>query len=157
RRLLEATLASGQRLLDPFVGSGTTLVEGVRLGARCSGVDVSPLAVWLARLKATPWPSDRLAALKAAALEVTRRSRERVARRARTSASGAEYDDPELYQPHVFRELVGLREEISALSDSQLQQALLLVLSSIVVKVSRQRADTSRERIERAIGKGLPT
>lgn len=157
RRLLEPTLTPGQTLLDPFVGSGTTLVEGVRLGARTLGVDCSPLAVQLARFKATPWPSGRLAALRAAATGVAAQSRDRVSRRARTRSSGVEYDDPKLYQAHVFRELVGLREEIGGVPDAGLREALLLILSSIVVKVSRQRADTSKEQVDRAIGKGLPT
>jgi hypothetical protein len=53
---------------------------------------------------------------------------------------------------------VGLREEISAERDGGLREVLALLLSSIVVKVSRQRSDTAEgQTVERAIGKGLPT
>jgi hypothetical protein len=58
--------------------------------------------------------------------------------------------------PHVFRELVGLREEIDGEAEP-VRGALLLVLSSITVKVSKQRADTSGKTVERAIGKGNPS
>jgi hypothetical protein len=57
----------------------------------------------------------------------------------------------------VFRELVGLREEIDAEPDEWMRDTLRLVLSSLVVKLSRQRADTAPSTVERAIGKGLPS
>src|SRR5438046_313236 len=85
------------------------------------------------------------------------RSLARVKKRARTRESGERYDDPSRYAPHVFRELVGLREELGVEPDQALRGALLLVLSAIVVKVSRQPSDTAAGSVERAIGKGLPT
>jgi DNA modification methylase len=153
RRLLADGVGPGTTLLDPFVGSGTTLVEGLLLGARTLGVDVNPLAVELSRLKASVWTPTRRTQLVETAGATAERSLERVKRRARTRASGEAYDDPRQYAPHVFRELVGLREEIDA-ADPSLQGVLRLVLSSIVIKVSRQRSDTAAERVERAIGKG---
>lgn len=41
----------GDHVLDPFCGSGTTLVEAAQLGADASGFDVNPLAVFLANAK----------------------------------------------------------------------------------------------------------
>lgn len=43
---------SGFRLLDPFVGGGTSLIEGQRLGANCFGADVDPVAVAVTRFQA---------------------------------------------------------------------------------------------------------
>ena len=42
----------GTRILDPYVGSGTTAVEASLLGAEVVGVDRSPLCVLLTRVKA---------------------------------------------------------------------------------------------------------
>src|SRR5262245_61037304 len=53
RQLLD-DLPAGMTVLDPFVGSGTTLIEAVLRGAHTEGVDLNPLAVELTRLKATP-------------------------------------------------------------------------------------------------------
>jgi DNA modification methylase len=157
RRLLAETIDKGGVLLDPFVGSGTTLVEGALRGARGRGVDVNPLAIELTRLKATAWPFERRMLLVERARETAARSLERVKRRARTRESGDRFDDPKHYAPHVFRELVGLREEIAAEKDTELQRTLLLVLSAIVVKVSRQPSDTAAGTVERTLGKGLPS
>lgn len=41
----------GKHVLDPFCGSGTTLVEASRLGANAYGTDLNPLAVLIANAK----------------------------------------------------------------------------------------------------------
>ena len=53
----------GQRVLDPFCGSGTTLVECVHLGASGYGTDINPLAVFVsnAKLLALATPAAEMA------------------------------------------------------------------------------------------------
>src|SRR5262249_48113475 len=51
RALAALALPPGARVLDPFCGSGTVLVEAVRAGLAASGLDASPLAVLVARAK----------------------------------------------------------------------------------------------------------
>jgi site-specific DNA-methyltransferase (cytosine-N4-specific) len=41
----------GHLLLDPFCGSGTSLIEGLALGGNAIGVDASPMAVYLSEAK----------------------------------------------------------------------------------------------------------
>ncbi len=48
-------LRPGDRVLDPFVGSGTTAVEAQLLGIDCVGVDVSPLCALMSRVKTQAW------------------------------------------------------------------------------------------------------
>ena len=160
RRLLAECARAGTVVLDPFVGSGTSLVEAALRGAAGRGVDANPLAVDLAALKATPVPAAARALLVARAADVAARSLDRVKKRARTKTHGGEYDDSSRYMPHIFRELVGLREEIEGEAEP-IRGALLLVLSSIVVKVSRDKGDTSgrapKDTVERSLGKGMPS
>ena len=56
-RHLLSEVPPGATVLDPFVGSGTILVEAVLRGARAIGCDISELALRLARFKATLLPS----------------------------------------------------------------------------------------------------
>lgn len=155
RRLLAGW--PGARVLDPFAGSGTTLVEAALAGRAGVGVDANPLAVSLGLLKATVWPADARARLVAAADQIAEHAIEagRAARRASSPKPPRQkrWDDPRLYAPHVYRELVTLREAIPE-ADEPLRGALLLVLSSIVVKVSLQRSDTDERLVDRAVGRG---
>ena len=49
--------------LDPFMGSGTTLVEGILRGGTSIGVDIDPLARFIARAKVTLVDHERIADL----------------------------------------------------------------------------------------------
>ncbi len=50
-------------VLDPFMGSGTTLVEGILRGGTNIGIDIDPLARFIARAKVTPADHEQIAEL----------------------------------------------------------------------------------------------
>jgi site-specific DNA-methyltransferase (adenine-specific) len=51
---LIAGLGLGQRILDPFCGSGSIMVGAAQQGRSAVGIDVNPLATFVARVKLTP-------------------------------------------------------------------------------------------------------
>lgn len=51
QRILKQYFEPGQRILDPFCGSGTTLVEALQFGCSCIGTDLNPLALAIAQAK----------------------------------------------------------------------------------------------------------
>lgn len=53
-RLIDEYTAEGDLVGDPFMGSGTTLVEAIIRGRRAVGVDVNPVSYLIARAKTTP-------------------------------------------------------------------------------------------------------
>ena len=66
----EGKRAASQRLagitvFDPFLGSGTTLVEASKLGARIAGQDINPVAVLTARQALAEWDDERIGAATA--------------------------------------------------------------------------------------------
>lgn len=153
-RMLCQDMQPGECLLDPFVGSGTVSVEGVRIGLKTVGCDVSPLSVRLSKLKATPMPEPMQKALLDRAQKVCEASLLRVKKRLSPARN---YDDPAYYAPHVYLELCGLRQEIAAVcaEDAPLGEALLLAFSAIVIKASRQRSESDSQLVERQVGKGM--
>lgn len=59
-------------LIDPFCGSGTSLIEAVRLGMNAIGVDRSPMAVFLATAKTKALAEPDYRALRGAFAEFAR-------------------------------------------------------------------------------------
>ncbi len=53
----------GQTVLDPFMGSGTTLVEAQRLGLRSIGIDIGYISCLIARAKTCSLPSVTIKAV----------------------------------------------------------------------------------------------
>jgi hypothetical protein len=51
RAAIECFTRPGDTILDPFLGGATSLVEGLALGRHAVGVDISRLAVFLAKVK----------------------------------------------------------------------------------------------------------
>lgn len=51
-QLIEALSLPGQTIFDPFCGSGTTLVEALKLGRNAVGTDISPVGILLSKAKA---------------------------------------------------------------------------------------------------------
>ena len=51
RALINTIDPEATALMDPFCGSGTTLIEGMRLGLTATGIDQNPLAAWISEIK----------------------------------------------------------------------------------------------------------
>ena len=62
-RLVARYARGGERLLDPFCGSGAVLAAAQRQGIASTGLDVNPYAVLLARVKTSPVSAPEAAAL----------------------------------------------------------------------------------------------
>ncbi len=75
RWAIEEFTRPGDTILDPMVGSGTTMVEARLLGRHCYGIDIDPLARLISKVKSTPLPLEELQA--AAELLLKRCEKER--------------------------------------------------------------------------------
>ncbi|HEX3464402.1 MAG TPA: hypothetical protein VHS78_10185 [Candidatus Elarobacter sp.] len=138
-----AGLKQGQLVVDPFVGSGTTLVEGMVRGLRAFGSDVSPLARLITRAKCGVWeqPVERTLS-QIAELELAIRSSDSesaLARNERTLHDTWTY----WFTRDAMGRLVSIRECIAAAAlgassgERDAMQAFLLVaLSETAKKVS---------------------
>jgi SAM-dependent methyltransferase len=143
RRLIEGlSPPDGGVVLDPFCGSGTVAVETRLLGRRAVGVDLSPLAVALAGLKACAPGLDWTSDIEQSAREVAEHAEARRKKRAGATHRYGE-EDVALFEPHVLLELDGLREGIDRIRSRALRRALLLVLSASLTKLSKRGGDTT--------------
>lgn len=133
---------SRHRILDPFCGSGTTLVEAAHLGITGSGLDMNPLAVFIANAK--------LSALRSNA-EAVRRKFQSVTRafsRSRHTQSGDDARHEYLakwFTPNVLSDLERLRRAID--DDDEPSRFLLATASDLLRDWSLQ--DPADLRIRR--------
>lgn len=156
RTLVRELASAGDVVIDPFCGSGTVIVESMIAAQRAVGVDLSPLAIRVAEVKCE-LRDERARGRFVTTLEaVGERSTERVKKRAYAHAKLPRHE-LSWWDPHVLKELAGLREEITAVEDERDRRALEVLLSAIVVKFSRQRADTAEREAPKRIRKGLAT
>lgn len=131
----------GSAVLDPFCGSGTTLVEAISAGHPAIGVDLHPLACLISKVKVTPVLGVASAA-------------DRVAARARGSVAPRP-GIPSLdhwFKREVQVALSALIGAIDLEPDPHVRDALRVAFSSIVVKVSNQESDTRYAAIDKDIG-----
>ncbi len=156
RVLLERLAHEGARLLDPFAGSGTTLVEAQRLGLPAVGVDLNPLARRVSEVKCRVTTEQERTRFLGALEGVVEASHARVKER-RPARAPLPAGEARRYEGHVLRELAGLWEEIGLLPMGVERRVLEVLLSAIVVKFSKQRADTAKDEVQKRIGRHVPT
>jgi len=159
RKFIEGLTDVGEVVLDPMVGSGTTIVEAF-LTARCGiGFDIDPMALRLCRAKVTSLP-----------IEETLTVGQRVIQRALESVRqhqvelGHELDGRFREEERQFinywfssstqLELTALIREIECVSEPDIREFLELTFSAIIitksggVSLARDLAHTRPHRVE---------
>lgn len=121
-------------VLDPFCGSGTSLVECAHLGIRAVGTDMNPLAVYLAnaKLKSLGIPAATLKRDAAAALARAKRSRAIQHPETERNAYLRSW-----FPPDVLSEIEKLRLAIESL-EADTVEVLLAVASNLLREYSLQ-------------------
>lgn len=173
-KLIELLSAPGDTILDPFCGSGTTLVEAMRQGRRAVGVNASPIAFLISRAKTTRLSTEDFKAIGAAVAHAASlvlsfcngqkgciRDLGSIERAIQAHCSelgispGASLSEPmagELarwFAPQAIAEVVLIRIAIDQCPLTQARDVLTVALSSILGRLSFRKSDTRRARIVR--------
>jgi len=137
RLCLERYSSPGDLILDPFMGSGTALLEALLLGRDAIGIDIHPLARLIAKVKLTPLDPDA-AAREAAGLE--------------RAISGDRNSNPawipeipnraHWFRPEVLRDLATIRKHLCALPPGALRDFFAVCFSSVIRRVSNSDDDS---------------
>ncbi len=137
RFCLESFSKVGDDVLDPFMGSGTTLLESYILGRNSYGVDIHPLARLIAKVKTTPVSPDHLESLSEQLL-------------GRIRADDGDNSDwvPEIpnrdhwFRPEVLRDLATIKKHVWRMRKGDSQDFFKICFSSIIRKMSNSDADS---------------
>ncbi len=158
RLFIEGLTLPGDVVLDPMVGSGTTIVEAFLTGRRGIGVDLDPLALQLGRVKTAP---IHIEATAETGFAVLRKSQELCHKQAVELQQQLDrrFAPPERafidywFLPATQCELLALLSQIENVEDPTIRAFLELVFSSIIitksggVSLARDLAHTRPHRV----------
>ena len=129
-------------VLDPFCGSGTTLVESQAQGIASFGIDVNPIAALISGVKTNP-PCQEISPTAT-----------RLASLAEASPDASPPTIPRLahwFSPGAILALAKLTRVLSDVTEPVMNNALRVALSRIIVRVSRQDSDTRYAAVDRFV------
>jgi DNA modification methylase len=164
--LIQSLSSVGETVLDPFCGSGTTLVEALRLNRNAIGLDANPIAALISTAKTTRITEPQAAVLREFARTFVGRGEflqngqtslfadSRVAEDGPLYAEDSDRWISEWYDPHVIPEIAEIKKECATLEPEALRTIGFVALSGILVSVSRQDSDTRYVRREKRIAEG---
>ena len=158
RTFIDALTRPGDVVLDPMVGSGTTIVEAFLAGRHAIGIDIDPLALRLCKTKTSPLP---LAQVNLAGRRILERAQKEVeenedALRRDLEARFGEAEHKFIdywFLPQTQLELVSLLRQIEQVNEPEVRAFLELVFSSIIitksggVSLARDLAHTRPHRV----------
>lgn len=165
REYLAKFSSPGDTVIDPFCGSGTTLVEAVLMGRRAIGFDINPLATLISKVKATALSPQQLCATPGILTECRRAVAATYNGRKGVwpifspedpIAPSSEPSKPQFlglnhwFSVDMINELAAIREVLTHLvQDPDLRDFLLVAFSAIIVPASKQESETRYAAIEK--------
>jgi site-specific DNA-methyltransferase (cytosine-N4-specific) len=164
KALIRELASIGETILDPFCGSGTTLVEAVRLECNAIGIDANPLACLISRAKTSRVTREEAEILLRLSSEIAGFAQQAYVGSLPLFPNLPSFPVPvkrpsfegldEWFDSQVIDELAFIKEKCLTLESENIRQLALVAFSSIIVTVSRQDSDTRYVRREKNIKQG---
>lgn len=126
RRLLETYSKEGDTICDIFCGSGSALVESRLIGRNAYGIDLNPLAIFLARAKTTPINPQKLTKEYLALLDRVEKIKDKEIQRPNFKNIDFWFKDK------VIVKLAKLKKAIREIKDETIQNFLMVAFSETV-------------------------
>lgn len=159
RKYIEKYSKQGESVIDPFCGSGTTLVESRLLGRNSLGIDINPVGTLISRVKSEKYGTKDMQTLESIIEELTKSlSDPEKWIKSHYSDSLPKYENRDYwFTDKMIVELSSIKYgvvDVYEKSNKKLYELLLTAFSKIIVAVSNQDTETRYARIEKDIKTG---
>jgi site-specific DNA-methyltransferase (cytosine-N4-specific) len=142
----------GEKVLDPFCGSGTVLIESILHNRNAVGIDLNPVSCLISKVKSTIYTKEQIGELKLVIKQVEEAIND-YAHWKSSSLSVAptpNYKNIEhWFKPEMIEELSAIKYCFLSNVESSIHDLLWMGFLSIIVTVSRQDNDTRYAAIEK--------
>ncbi len=139
RRLISMFGRCGMTLLDPFCGSGTTLVEASMANLNAWGIDINPLALLVARTKTTLLDTPPLRRQALCLLDGFEQDCQRIKKDPKFAPIPNFFNLDYWFKPSVSRQLSALHQRILAIKDIAICEFFQIPFSETVREASYTR------------------
>ena len=142
KELIERSeLGDGEYVLDPFCGSGTTVVEAALNGRSGIGIDINPMSAFISEVKCRSYSDDEVNTIKRVIPEIIE-----AAKRAQLDEQySVKYGEvKKFFNEHNYERLISIRQTIDLYKDSvgeKLYQLLLCAYICVIEAVSDRKRD----------------
>lgn len=142
KELLERSgISDDEYVLDPFCGSGTTVVEAALNGYSGIGIDINPMSAFISEVKCRSYTDEEV--------ELIKRLLPEVIDQARVTQINEQYKSKynevsKFFNEHNFERLISIRQVIDAYKDragQKIYELLLCAYICIVEEVSDRKRD----------------
>jgi len=154
--VIEKLSKPGDVVLDPFCGSGTTLVEAKLTGRLSIGLDINPISILTSKCKTISLTKSQFSLIN----KTVEKIYDDFNLHAKEGKKSNYYHIPKIYnldlwfQKNVQIELGIIKKNVEFLRDEKVKNFLLTAFSSIITPVSNQISDTKYASIKKDIMTG---
>lgn len=127
-------IKNGNLILDPFCGSGTTLLASKEVGVNAIGVDASPLAVFVTQVKTEDYDLDK----------IREHSRELFSKKFKKyEIKGLSPLTKRAFSRYSLEDIIFFKEEIKSIDDPKIRNFFTLALMNSANRVTYAYKDGS--------------
>jgi len=133
RRLLLTYSKKGDTICDIFCGSGTALVESKLIGRNSYGIDLNPLAIFLAKVKTTPIDPKKLSSEYIKLINQIKKIKIK-------NLEKPKFNNIEFwFKDNVIIELAKIKKSINTIKNKDIRNFFMVAFSEIVRKSSNSK------------------
>ena len=146
-------------VLDPFCGSGTTLVECRLLSRNATGIDLNPVGTLISETKSAVYSAKDIETIRNVVYDLKANCftiKDWLSSYNRSEILSNHPNKEYWFKPHVLKELYAIKKSTIDKFDNNktVHDLLLTAFSRIIVRVSNQESETRYKAIDKPISPG---